>query len=235
MKNILFVQFRTDKTLLYERENFQKHLSEAKINFLNALEKEAIFSSPKKLLKNYQAIILGGSSEFYLSLNKEKKNNILQSALENISPLIKYILENDFPTLGVCFGHQMLGYFLGEKVIADENQAETGSFSVFLTEEGVKSPLFSEMPKSFTVQFGHRDSLEKLPEGAKLLARSKRCKIASFVYKNNIYGVQFHPEMDLEDVKLRLSLHPEYQRRNEIPLIDSPDAPKILINFLENL
>jgi len=153
MNNILLIQFRSDETLLHERECFKRYFQkkELRLNFINALEDDFCFFSPEKIFRNYQAVILGGSSEFYFSGNKKEKEKIFQKMLKKIFPLIKRILEDDFPTLGICFGHQILGHFLKEEVINDPNQAETGSFSVFLTKNGEKSFLFSKLPRSFTV------------------------------------------------------------------------------------
>jgi len=232
MKSILLIQFRSDETLLHERECFNRYFrkGDIELGFLDILKDDFDFSSPKKILKNYQAIILGGSSEFYFSGNKKENEEIFRGMLRRISSLVKYVLEKDLPTLGVCFGHQILGYFLGEKVVNDPGQAETGSFSVSLTKEGKESPIFCGLPQNFVAQFGHRDSLKGLPKGAKLLAKSKRCKVAAFSYKRNIYGVQFHPELTLKDVKFRLSLHPEY-KEGKIPLFSSILSSKILENF----
>ena len=234
MKSILLIQFRSDNTLLHERKCFDRYFQGKgrRLEFLNILKDDFDFSFPGKILKNYQAVILGGSSEFYFSGNEEEKKEIFQEMLEKIAPLVDYILEKDFPALGVCFGHQMLGYFLGEKVVADSSQAETGSFPVFLTDEGKRSKLFAGLPDKFMAQFGHRDSLEKLPKGARLLGKSERCNISAFSYKNNVYGVQFHPELTLNDVKFRLRLHPEYKKK-EMSLLSSPLAYKVLENFLK--
>jgi GMP synthase (glutamine-hydrolysing) len=230
MKTLLLVQFRTDKSLYQERKCFLKLFSkkDTTIRFFNAFERKINWSLPEKITKDIRGVILGGSGQFYFSVHEKEKQ--FQKMLQRISPFVRFLLKKDFPTLGICFGHQIIGYFLGEKAMNDPLQAETGSFYVYLNKNGLKSPLFLGIPKKFVAQFGHKDSLEKLPKGAKLLAKSKRCKICIFSYKENIFGVQFHPEMTLEDIKLRLKLYPEYKSK-KLNLLPSPYSQKILENF----
>jgi GMP synthase (glutamine-hydrolysing) len=218
---------------------FQKKQN-LKLKIVNAFDKKVDFSSPQKLIKDTQGVILGGSGEFYLSGNSGKKEKIFQEMLKRITPFIKYLLRNDFPTLGICFGHQILGYFLGEKVIADKNQGETGTFLVSLTKEGRKSPLFSGIPPKFFAQFGHRDSLKGLPKGAKLLAKTRKCRITAFRYKDRIWGVQFHPELNYKDMVFRLKLYPEYISKSpriikKILIKVTPFSFRVIKNFIKTL
>lgn len=240
MKNILLVQFRKDPSLFHERKCFLRYFQrekKLKLKIINAFENRIGFSKPKNLLIRARGVILAGSSEFYFSRNEGKKEKIFRTMLKKITPFIEYLLQDDFPTLGICFGHQMLGYFLGEKVIADKKQAQTGTFLVSLTKEGENSFLFSGVPKEFFAQFGHQDSLKGLPKGAKLLAKTKRCKISAFQYKQRIFGVQFHPELNYRDMIFRLKLAPKYapQGLNEVKKIlkSSPFSSKIIKNFLK--
>ena len=240
MKKILLIQFRTDITTSHEKDCFLKFFKgekKIKLKIINAFDEKINFSDPERFLKKTQGVILGGSSQFYLSKLKEDK--ILKKIIKKISPLIKFIIKKDFPTLGICFGHQILGYFLGEKIIADKNQAQTGSFLVFLTKKGKKSPLFLNLPPKFLAQFAHKDSLSNLPKGAELLAKTKKCKVASFQYKNNIYGVQFHPELNYRDMIFRLKLYPEYLNKDlskmKKKFTSTPLASKIIKNFINKI
>lgn len=238
IKNILLVQFRTKKLeLSNEKQCILRYLGQSKLKAINAFNQEAEFIQPEKMLKGIDGVILGGSAEFNFAAGNPGREKMFWAMVGRMKSFLKYLLQNDVPTLGICFGHQFLGYTLGTKVITDKVQKETGSFSVFLTKEGKSDLLFSGFPSNFIAQFGHKDSLEKLPPGAILLAKTKRCKVATFRYKNNIYGVQFHPELTLRNMLNRLKLYPDYAGKKKISEIKkklkpSPFSQRIFKNFL---
>lgn len=234
MNSFLLVQFRTDKSALQEKKCFLPYFRKKELKIINAFDREFNFSRPQKIIKEQKGIILAGSGQF--SFSKHKKEKFFQEFLKRISPLIKYILKEGFPALGICFGHQILGHFLGVKVINDVSQAGTGSFPVFLTRKRKNSHIFSKIPLKFTAQFGHIDSLEKLPKKTALLAKSARCKITAFSFKKNIYGVQFHPELNKKEMMQRLKFYPQYcsggLKNLKKILKPSPYASKIIENFI---
>ena len=67
-----------------------------------------------------------------------------------------------------------------------------------LTEDGLKSPIFMNSPKEFSVWSSHGDEVISLPPEFEILARYKCCGgIAAFQKKGtNIFGLAFHPEVD---------------------------------------
>lgn len=239
IKKILLIQFRNDISILPEQRCIFKAIKKNKNSFkiINAFDKNIDFSMPEKILNGINKVILGGSGEFCFSHNDNKeKDKQFWQMIERINLLIKYLFEKDIPTLGICFGHQLLAYNLGVKIINDKKQQETGSFAICLNKTGKSSPLFKNLPQKFTAQLGHKDSLEKLPKNTILLAKSKKCNIESFQYKNNIYGVQFHPELTVEDVVFKLKLYPDYSSKNKLEntikkLKPSLHVTRVLKNF----
>jgi len=143
---------------------------------------------------------------------------------------VEQLQKHSIPVLGICLGHQYVGSLLGSKVVNDKSQAAVGSFKVCLTDEGKSDPLFEGIPEEFITQYGHKDSLNTLPSRSVLLAQNERCKIAAFRH-GNIYGVQFHPELEAPDFTFRLSFYPNYKILEETKIFPSPWAQKILVNF----
>ncbi len=242
MKKILLIQFRTDKSAPHERECFFRFCQDDKssLDAINSLDDDIPWDKPKKILEKYHAIILGGSGEFYFSGNKEeKKQEQFHTLLKNIEPTINFIIENDIPTLGVCFGHQTLGYFLESEVKKDASQAKAGTHKINLLDEAKKDRLFDGLPNNFEAQYAHKDSLTNLPKDSVLLANGgEKCKFSSFRHKNNIYGVQFHPELRHKDVLIKIDMYPDYVKNKEAFLKnikDTPIATKIIKNFITNI
>ncbi|MDP7506134.1 MAG: glutamine-hydrolyzing GMP synthase [Candidatus Woesearchaeota archaeon] len=115
------------------------------------------------------------------------------SVYDKESPLYsKEVLNLGAPVLGICYGQQSIAYLLGGKVTPTENR-EYGETNILLSRE---SPLFKDIPCSeFKVWMSHGDIVQKVPEGFEILARTSNGHIAS-IKKDNIYAVQFHPEVD---------------------------------------
>ena len=108
---------------------------------------------------------------------------------------------NQRPILGICFGHQLLARALGGTVGNNPRGLEVGTISIHLTGEASDDSLFKNMPSQFTANVSHMQSVIKLPDGARLLAYSKREPVHAFSYGAHVWGIQFHPEFDAEIVK----------------------------------
>lgn len=67
------------------------------------------------------------------------------------------------------------------------------------------------MPDSFYAHYGHKDSLDRVPNGAVLLMNGGECcQVSALNYKQNIFTTQFHPELSFEDLYLRVEATPGY-------------------------
>ena len=110
-----------------------------------------------------------------------------------IGDLKRYVgeaIEAGVPTLGVCYGHQLLADVLGGSVEA-MGEYEIGYREV--RHDG-GSLLLDDIDAEFTVFTTHSDRVTQLPPGAELLAENDY-GIHGF-RKDNAFAVQFHPEYD---------------------------------------
>ena len=101
------------------------------------------------------------------------------------------LFELGVPTLGICYGMQLMARDLGGAV------ERTGVSEFGKTElEASDSELFHDLPPEQTVWMSHRDSVTAPPEGAVVTASSPSTPIAAFEDRaRRLYGVQFHPEV----------------------------------------
>ncbi len=101
------------------------------------------------------------------------------------------ILDLGIPTLGICYGAQLIAYLKGGEVLS----AETREYGK--SEMSVKpSPLFKHIPEKSVVWMSHTDYVSKAPEGYEVIGFTDSCPVAAYGNdKAKIYGVQFHPEV----------------------------------------
>lgn len=115
------------------------------------------------------------------------------SVYKEDSPTIdKGIFELGIPILGICYGAQLMNYLLGGKV-SKAPVREYGKTEVTVDHD---SKLFKEVSKNTICWMSHTDYIEKFAEGFVISARSESCPVAAYEKPSqNLYGVQFHPEV----------------------------------------
>ena len=97
------------------------------------------------------------------------------------------------PVLGICLGAQLLTRALGGELSTLE-APEIGWYELSLSPTGREDVLFAGQPWQGPQLHWHHFEIKTLPEGAKLLASSDRCKNQAWVKGISTYAVQFHPE-----------------------------------------
>lgn len=115
------------------------------------------------------------------------------SVYDETSPHIaKEYFDLGIPTLGICYGCQLMAYTLGGTVESCE-KSEYGKIEIT---HGEGSLLFAGIPEKSTVWMSHTDYVSRLPEGFTVTAHSDDCPCAAFECpERRLYAVQFHPEV----------------------------------------
>jgi len=117
---------------------------------------------------------------------------------EGSPELDRGVLELGVPTLGICYGFQVMAQQLGGEV-APTGIREYGSTAVRLTVPGggtSDQTLLSGQPDEQTAWMSHGDSVVRAPAGFTVLASSDSTPVAAFASDaRKLYGVQWHPEV----------------------------------------
>ena len=125
-----------------------------------------------------KGIILSGSP---CSVNEENAPDV------NIQDFISQV-----PVLGICYGAQLTAKRFGG-LVAKSNKREYGRAILQRKKEDV---LLEGVSSQSQVWMSHSDTIKELPAGFELLADTESIPVAAFRKTNeNLYGVQFHPEV----------------------------------------
>jgi imidazole glycerol-phosphate synthase subunit HisH len=170
-------------------------------NMLKKAGVKAIISSDPAAVADAEKLILPGVGHFDHCMTELKKAPFYDT-------LQQKVLHDKIPVLGVCVGHQMLfdeseegnvkglGWIEGKVIKFKQEQMPPGYKIPHMawtdTEPVVDSPLFHgiEEPRFYFVHSYHA-ACE--PQYVQATARYG-CTFTASVKKENIYGVQFHPE-----------------------------------------
>ncbi len=128
-----------------------------------------------KELKVKAIILSGGPKSIY-------EKDALQASAD--------LLKAELPILGICYGMHLIINDLGGEVQKSDFR-EYGKASLHLDKP---TDLFDRLPDDFIVWMSHGDSVVSLPQGFESIAHTSNTSFAA-IKKDNIYGVQFHPEV----------------------------------------
>ncbi len=102
------------------------------------------------------------------------------------------VLALGVPTLGICYGMQLLAELLGGKVERHDRR----EYGPAVLEVGKPDELFADLPARLDVWMSHGDRVEAVPEGFEAIAHTADCRVAAMSDPaRRLYGLQFHPEV----------------------------------------
>ncbi|MFA5098146.1 MAG: glutamine-hydrolyzing GMP synthase [Candidatus Margulisiibacteriota bacterium] len=138
------------------------------------------YSTPLEELKKREVkgIILSGGP-----------NSVYDKDAPKLDPRI---WESGIPILGICYGMQLMAKELGGEVKAADAK-EYGKTPLNIDDH---TNLFAGLPLQINCWMSHGDSVEKVPEGFKMMAHSLNTPTAAIGnIEKKLYAVQFHPEV----------------------------------------
>ena len=106
------------------------------------------------------------------------------------------------PLLGVCYGAQLLASKYGGEVLPSTIR-EYGRAN--LDQIDLSQDLLKEMTQGSQVWMSHGDTIKEVPAGFEVIASTESVRVAAFkVQGESTYGIQFHPEVTSESLRLWL-------------------------------
>jgi GMP synthase (glutamine-hydrolysing) len=157
-------------------------------------------------LSGVDVVLLGGSGDYSVA----EGGPWLPAALDAMRSL--YDLGK--PTFASCWGFQAMARALGGEVVTDPSRAELGTIPVDLTAIGQDDAVFGALSTPFLAPMGHQDIVDRLPDGATLLASTDRVQNQAFRCDGKpIYCTQFHPELNRKALLERVWSYPWYVER----------------------
>lgn len=102
-------------------------------------------------------------------------------------------LAGKIPILGVCLGHQAIGYVFGGKIVGAKKLMHGKTSKIYHN----KKDIFQGIPNPFLATRYHSLLVERksLPDCFEITAQTKENEIMGLKHKEYpVWGVQFHPE-----------------------------------------
>lgn len=188
--------------------------------------------------EEWSGIMLGGSP-FDASTPQHLKSGTQLRVEKEVDQLLDQVVELDFPFLGACYGVGTLALHQGGQI--DNLYSEpAGGMTIRLTAEGQKDPLVQGIDTEFRAFVGHHEACSRLPANAVLLASSATCPVQMFRIKENLYGTQFHPELDVPGFLARVDRYrndgyfDDYEAVRDAALLeDVSQVGRLIANFVE--
>lgn len=116
-----------------------------------------------------------------------------------ISPAVIRAFSGKVPILGVCLGHQAIGYVFGGRIVGAAKLMHGKTSWIYHN----KNSIFKGIPNPFEATRYHSLIVERksLPPVLEIIAWTKENEIMGLAHKEfPVWGVQFHPESILTKV-----------------------------------
>ena len=171
-------------------------------NMLVRMDYKAEITSDLVTIRNAERLVLPGVGAFDMAMTNLKNQEL-------IPVLNKLVLEERVPILGICLGMQLLSNRSEEGVLEGLNWIESDTISFqFDNEQNLRIPhmgwntvqieqdscLFEGMYEETRFYFVHSYYVKCINVDNVLTTTNYGINFTSSIIRDNIYGVQFHPE-----------------------------------------
>ena len=155
-----------------------------------------------RAVTSYDGLIIGGSG-----LHAYDQTFAVTNQIE----MLREFAQTGKPILGSCWGLQIAVIAAGGKVDLSPNGREIGfARKMQLTEAGKTHPFMAGKPDVYDAPCIHYDEITQMPEDAILLSGNAHSAVQAAIVpveKSEVWAVQYHPEFDLLQLGMLLTLY----------------------------
>lgn len=173
-------------------ETLKRHFPDIDVDRVNAAEPGEVLP-PGASLEDYDGLVIGGSGLHAYHQVPEVTRQI---------DMVRAYSQTGGPILGSCWGLQIAVIAAGGAVDRSPNGREiVFARKLTLTDTGRQHPFFAGKPVSFDAPCIHVDEISSLPSEATLLCTNRHSEVQGVTMplgKSEFWGIQYHPEFDME-------------------------------------
>ncbi len=195
------------------------------------MQRVALPSSDTVTLKKW---LTSNSVDVVICTGSRRNVSMWEPWMEGVASLLRAAVALKLPTLGICFGHQLLCKALGGQVQRADSRTDL-VVELELSNAGQEDAIFSNLATPVCL-FTHQDHVVGLPEQAVLLAGTPHNPLASVRIEDEqggvlpVWGLQFHPEAAKNRIQRSVSLG-HISAEEATAFERQHDGAEILANF----
>ena len=137
----------------------------------------------------------------YIISGSKSSANDSADWIEKLSFLIQELREKNIPTVGLCFGHQLMSKVCGGVVDISKTGWGVGCKKFRLTDS--RSWMAGTLETLIVPAF-HQEQIVSLPENSMVLGHTNYCENFFIQFDARMLGIQGHPEFETEYVSALL-------------------------------
>ena len=143
----------------------------------------------------------------------------------------------NIPILGICYGLQLINKHFGGTV-ARKSIREDGQFTIKIDPS---CEIFDDLEESQNVLLTHSDSVDRVAACLRVTAQSGELVAAVAHQERKVFGLQFHPEVDLTEKGMKMmrnflyNVSPVTVADFDIPSLSSPHPSPLTPNCVQTL